>query len=403
MSKVTPTPFRLEEYVDSYRGINRILRLKYIASQFEQHRPHALGLALQFLVNETQNVNLFEEILYDLPEGTKMPDMKDDWVAKTKSDNNEVITRLDQTQKTLAANFMHRELAPIYGQLADFYIMTGDYGMAQRYLDKQRSYDQSLYNNDEFTVKMAESAFLQENWSLVRTIAAKKLLEEEATPANTRLGVLLGISYLRDHMYQECVGTLLKIWLPDVMTNGMFQGLSTDSDLAMYIAVCGLATLSRNNLKYLVVKDPVFRQLAENTGYLTQMLDDFLNLEYKSFFTLWESYYNTFAVDLYLGPVIKLLEAKIFQRAYMDYLTPFSLINMARMESVFGRQIADELPDVIRHNRLNFKLDLNQGTVVHIKPDPATEVFTKAETVAERYLINSKSLLWSTLSLKCSD
>lgn len=425
-------PRAVESYIKNYNGFNRIFRLHYIGKTFEPLARAAFNLQLKYLIDETRDVYLYEELADRMGrESIELPmDEVNEWLVKSQNENNEILNRLDQEQMSLSANFMQRELGSVYSKMAHCYWMAGDFALAQRYLDKQRSNDQSLFSDMEFTAKLAECHFLQESWSLCRTVAFKKFSEKEATIANARLGVLSALCYLRENMHEECAGTLLKVVLvPRAATDinneeqGAYEkitiddsdleavspaivGITTESDLAMYITVCALASFSRQELIYLVDKDPVFRYLCEcskSCNYLITLLNSFLDLKYNMFFQLWEQNRDMLSLDMYLGPVLSGLATKIFQRAYVDYMTPYSVLDLSKMETAFGRSVIQDLPEVIRANNLDFRLDLDHYIAVRVREDQTTEIFTRAEKIAERYIVSSNTLLWSNRSLLCAE
>ena len=135
----------------------------------------------------------------------------------------------------------------------------------------------------------------------------------------------------------------------------------TQEELAYYVVLSSLATLTRNELRESVITNSTILSLLETVPDTNDILDNFMMGRYEMFQRQLNRIQNKLKYDYFFGEhrgnnVFK----KIRTLTLQQYVKPYKVIDMREISSAFGlplEVIESELTDLITSGQIKAKID----------------------------------------------
>lgn len=121
-----------------------------------------------------------------------------------------------------------------------------------------------------------------------------------------------------------------------------YPELLSPSDIAVYGAICALATYDRNDLKEKVLGSSQFRKFLESEPKLIDLLQKFSRNQFGTCLDILNDLHDQFLLNVYLAPYVKDLFTLIRRRAIVQFFQPYSSADMKVMATEF-RTNADDV------------------------------------------------------------
>jgi 26S proteasome subunit RPN7/PCI domain len=168
---------------------------------------------------------------------------------------------------------------------------------------------------------------IAENYRQVHEYVAKA--EHSTVPGDVafpvKLKVAAGTAYLAQGQFSKAAQLLISVSV------GEDLGLPPE-DIALYGTLCGLASLQRDQLQYLL-DAPGFLDLVPA---LRDALQLYCRADYPGCLRILRQLDSTFQRDMVLAPHLENLMESILHRSCIEYLKPYRRVNLAQMASIFG-------------------------------------------------------------------
>ena len=211
----------LEVYSNSYIGLARINRLLFIADHCVQLRTEALRMALNYVKDNTYNVNSYTQIYRKLAENiainglnpeTVIGPLDSAWIENKTKKAALKLEKLDTDLKNYKSNSIKESIRRGHDDLGDHYLDCGDLSNALKCYSRSRDYCTSGKHVLNMCLNVIKVSIYLQNWSHVLTYVAKA----EGTPeystnstVATRLHCAAGLSDLASKKYKKRGETLL--------------------------------------------------------------------------------------------------------------------------------------------------------------------------------------------------
>lgn len=160
----------------------------------------------------------------------------------------------------------------------------------------------------------------------------------------------------------------------------------TWTDIALYAGICALASYDRTQMKTLLFANSNFNSFLELDHRLKDLLFDFHKSKFESCLEQLDSLkvfslislmiylrrsQSTLCLDPYLNPHIEVLYSSIRRKALVNYLQPYTVVNLATMSTVFRldyHELEIVLLSLIREKKINIRIDSeNMVSLVYFK------------------------------------
>lgn len=195
---------------------------------------------------------------------------------------------------------------------------------------------------------------VQSNIAKIKNLQKTPEEEESLAP---RLAAAMGLSHLSAGHYANAARCFLEC--PPTLGSS-FNEVISSNDVAVYGALCALASMDRNSLKTDVLDNSDFRNFLELEPHMRRAISYFYTAKYSSCLQILEDYKNDYLLDIHLQRHIKDLYEMIRSKSIVQYFIPFSCVTLASMAEAFATgeaELEKELVGMIGKGTLDARID----------------------------------------------
>ncbi|KJE96582.1 proteasome component region PCI [Capsaspora owczarzaki ATCC 30864] len=411
------TPLRLhprldlEIYASNYTGHARIIRLLFIAATCPDLRVDALRSAMHDL-KKTLNTKLYEAVGEDLrvaaaAANVSRPEDRVDsaWVDATFRKAQNLFERLDTDLRGHRNTFIKESIRMGNTDLGDHFYDRGELSEAVKCYTRARDYCTTTKHMMQVCLSVIQVNMEASLWTTVSAYLAKG----EAAAADpscdalsqAKLAACRGLYLLHERQFNQAGKVFVDVSF-DICGN--FSEVIAAQDIAIFGALCGLATFDRAEIKSKLIDLPNFRQFLELVPEVRELIQAFYHSRYATVLTIMSSLHDDLAADIHLNPHVSALFALIRSRAMQQYASPFLSVDMSKMATAFKTTIADleqELVALIIAGQISARIDSHNKVLYARQVDTRSATFHRALQFGEEYDYASKALLMRVALLKC--
>lgn len=396
-----PEDFDLETYASAYSKYGLINRLVFLARCAGFSSPvglQALRRALAELKKSTSNAKLYRELFSVLlnADASAASELDESWIEATERSSARTLERLNAAVNNARTNLIKESIRMSLNDLGMHFIATGNFAEARRNFQKtaqHKTNEAHTFDRDMklITVDLASGSLA----SLTSVVSsARRCAEASANPVTAaRLSVYAGLGHLATNNLRAAALAFAEV------TGDFGPGTCEEvspQDVALYGTLCGLATLSRADLKKKIVDSASFRQLLELVPSMREAAMDFLGSRYASCF----GHLNRLAAHLRLDPfvhgVLSALLNDVSRKALVQYATPFLSVDLNRMAAAFDRPLElleRQVAELIADGQLHCRIDSHTKLLYARQDDERASTFASALAMGEAYERNAKAML----------
>ncbi|KAL0271003.1 UNVERIFIED_CONTAM: hypothetical protein PYX00_008249 [Menopon gallinae] len=412
----------LETYANSYTGLARLNRLKYIADHCPSLRLEALKMALSYVMN-TYNVNLYQQLHKTLQEAvgnqTNLPDVAGEaqttsqdfssldviWVETKAKKAALKLEKLDADLKNYKSNSIKESIRRGHDDLGDHFLDCGDLPNALKCYSRARDYCTSGKHIVNMCLNVIKVSVYLQNWSHVlsyvnKAEASPNFLEMQSNQAIlTRLKCAAGLAELATKKYKSAA----KHFLQANFDHCDFPELLSPSNVAVYGGLCALATFDRNDLQKNVIVSSSFKLFLELEPQLRDIIFKFYESKYASCLTLLDEMKDNLLLDMYIAPHVSKLYMKIRNRALIQYFSPYMSADMRKMAAAFNTTVPaleNELMQLILDGQIQARIDSHNKILYAKDVDQRSTTFEKSLQIGKYYQRRTRMLILRAAMLK---
>ncbi|KAK5173319.1 uncharacterized protein LTR77_002000 [Saxophila tyrrhenica] len=425
-----PAPtFDLDTYANNYQGALLPIRLAHISTHCPSLSRHALSSAID-AAKQGKDVQLYAR-LHDIADRLGFADlakMDTAWASKQEEANRRELSRLEGELRGYKNNMIRESIRMGQDDLAAHQLSTGGpvpdpndphsqhtsgYNAAYQAYGKMRDYCTTPTHIASMTLRLIYTSLLQavssrqaggsptmyyntavSNAHRIRTIGVK---EEEMDRLVPIMNASLGIAYLGNGSYRDAASYLLSTH-QDYATLGAVHNtdfprmVASGNDIAVYGGLCALATMDREQLLTRVLGGP-FRFFLELEPHMRKAISLYTTAKYEACLNTLRHYHADWSLDVFLGPHVDLLFARIREKSITAYFSSFSQVSLSSLASTFPPahttssdvQHAMELEalSMIQSGTLAARLDVVNGLLVAPRTEARAATHADAKAAAD--------------------
>eukprot|EP00798_Chlamydomonas_sp_ICE-L_P013423 gene13423-19280_t len=160
-------------------------------------------------------------------------------------------------------------------------------------------------------------------------------------------------------------------------------------DVALYGALCALATFDRSELKTKVIQNLAFKEYLELEPKLRELVHDFFNSRYASCLDHLETLKPLALMDMHLHQHIR-------QKALTQYTAPFGSVDLPTMAAAFNTSVSElekELASLIMEGQVQARIDSHNKVLYARLADVRSQTFQRVLACGEQYVRETKAML----------
>ncbi|MCJ1307834.1 hypothetical protein MMC25_001482 [Agyrium rufum] len=392
----------LESYIANYKGKTRIDRLYLIGTTSTQFSLEALKLAVA-TAKRANDVVRYKKCIAALAKlSPNDPDAVEDesWEESVAKQTRVETDRLEVELKGYKNNLIKESIRMGHDDLGQHYHQIGDLGNASKAFNGMRQYCINTNHSAIMYYHLIHVNIDQQNWLAVQSNAQKlrglsSQNESDAARNSAKISAVQGLADLAQGDYRGAANhflntdpRMLQARLDDVEDEEAYNEILTPNDIAIYGALCALASMERGELQLYVLDNAKFRPYLELEPHLRRALSLFVSSKFSQCLSILESYRPDYLLDLYLQQRVREIYFLIRSKAITQYFIPFSCVTLASLAKAFHAsetQIEYELVEMIKARKLNAKLDLEDRLLIANTKDPREVVHDDALKMAKGY------------------
>ncbi|KAI9816114.1 MAG: hypothetical protein M1826_001901 [Phylliscum demangeonii] len=385
--------FDLDTYIAGYVGRTRFDRLCLIGCRSAYLSVDALRAAVKE-AKRGRDVGRYVvavEALHTVAPQDRDGGRDEAWIAVIRRQVLLETERLELELKGYKNNLIKESIRKGNEDLGSHFYAAGDLTRAFRTFSRMREYCTSPKHLAEMSVKLILVAIEQRNWLSVQNnvnrIRQAGSKADEKTELHLQLNAAMGLAQMCSGKHRDAAESFLGAD-PGMVAHNVFGCVLTANDVAVYAALCALASLSRDQLQHRLLHNPAFRPFLELEPHVRQAVHDFCASKFAHCLATLEAYKVDYRLDVHLREQVDALFAGIRTKCIIQYCVPFSVVKLASMAAAFSmpeEALERELVAVIRSGKLDARLDAVNRLLTPLVRDPRDEAMAEVLAATKRY------------------
>jgi COP9 signalosome complex subunit 1 len=413
--EVNNSSIDLDTYITGFNGLMKINRLVFLAEHCPNIRVDALRLALT-CIQETYNSQLYISCHKQLTDAYNranqqqaqsqpLPPFDASWIENSNKKSALKLEKLDADLKSAKSLSIKDCIRRGQEDLADHFLDMGDLTNALKCYSRSRDYCSSNKHIVTLCLNVIKVSIYLKNWSYVLSYVNKV---ESAIDLNDnkedalvlcKVKCAAGLAELNSKRYKSAANYFLTC----NFDNFNFSEIITPNNIAVYGALCALATFDRRELQSQVIQSSGFKSFLELEPQIREILFKFNESKYAICLKLMDQIKDHLCLDLYLSPHVSMLYSLIRHRALRQYFSPYKSADMNKMALAFNTTTAnleEELINLILDGQIQARID-SQNKILYAKDvDQRSATFEKSIEMGKEYQKRTRAIILRTLVMK---
>ncbi|VAH17106.1 unnamed protein product [Triticum turgidum subsp. durum] len=403
---VSGDQFDVEAYAAQYSGRTRVARLLFIAEKCgsEQMRLGALRLAYDWAL-KGEDTALHRDVSAKIA-GRLGPRYAADqaWVALSPFLLDAISDALACFLKSfyLQTNLIKESIGMGYNDLGDFHYAQGHLSDAFKSYIRTRDY----CTTSKHVVQMCLNVILVSIELGQFMHVSNYVIKAEQTPDDmdpitaAKLRAAAGLAYMETNKYKLAARKFIETG-SELRSN--YSEVIAPQDVAVYGALCALASFDRSELKSKVIDNYNFRNFLELVPEVRELVNDFYASRYGSCLGYLEKLKSNLLLDMHLHAHIETLYKDIRHKAIIQYTFPFISVDLNLMAVAFQTSVSlleKELAALITDNKIQARIDSHNKILYASHADQRNGTFQRALQTGIEFERDVKSMLLRANLLK---
>lgn len=387
----------LEAYSANYSGHTKIARLRFIAERCESR---AMGLeALRMAADEAkrgENTGLYRDILEKIGGrlGSKY-EADEEWVEAVERRAAQKQEKLDVELNGFKTNLIKESIRMGYNDMGDFFYARGDLQQAFKCYVRTRDYCTTSKHIHTMCLNVILVSIGLGHFVHVANYVQKA----EQTPdlqdkvLQAKLKSAAGLANLEGKKYKAAARKFVET---SVEVGNKYSEVISAQDVAVYGALCALASFDRSELKEKVIGNINFRNFLELVPEVREVIHDFYASRYGSCLSCLEKLRPVLELDIHLHDHVDALYQQIRHKALIQYTSPFISVDLSIMAAAFSTSVTSlekELAALITENQIQARIDSHRRILFARHADQRNATFSRSMAMGRDYETDTHALL----------
>ena len=269
-----------------------------------------------------------------------------------------------------------------HNDLGDFYHARGDLNAAFKCYVRTRDYCTTPRHVVNMCLNVIRVSVESENFANVQNYVAKAAAVPDSADdplVAAKLACAGGLAAIEQRKYKLAAEKFTRL---QSEVGSAYDDVVGAADVATFGGLCALASLDRSDLKKDVLENPTFRTAMEAAPEVRACVQDFYNSRYSSLFDGLERLRPQLALDLHLHDHVDALYEAIRRRALVQYVEPFSAVDLRRMADAFRvddvAAMEHEVGALIADEQISARIDSQRKTLHKRRADSRATTYADA-------------------------
>jgi len=385
--------FDLEQYASNYKGLTKIKRLIFAAENSKDLRKEAAQLAIKELKSGV-NTQLYKEVVEKF--GNEVNEKYDEaWVNSVDQEAAKTLERLEIELNSYRTNLIKESIRMGHNDLGDFYFSRGELQNAFKSYLRTRDYCTSSKHVIQMCLSVIKIGIETGNFNTINQYVQKAeqtpdISENQDKVAVSKIAVASALYNLESKKYKNVAKKLLEC---DVSLGDEFSDIISLQDIAIYAGLTALATFDRREL-YNMLDNASFKNFLELVPQVRELIQDFYESRYTSALSVLDKLLPELVFDIHLREHVQTLYQKIRSRSLIQYVSPFTSVDMNRMAKVFNTSVFDlekEVASLIQDKQIKARIDSHNKILYARLTDQRNITFQRVIDLGDSYINDTEN------------
>ncbi|KAM0843289.1 hypothetical protein ACQ4PT_057807 [Festuca glaucescens] len=387
----------VEAYAAQYLGRTRLPRLLFIAQRcgVESIELEALRMAHDE-ARIREDTLLYRDAAQRI-DGRLGPRYRYDqgWVDSVNRRAEQRKEKLETELNGHKTNLIKESIRMGYNDIGDFYYGHGHLSEAFKSYIRTRDYCTTSKHVVQMCMHVILVSIQLGQFAHVTNYVSKaEQTPDELDPiVIAKLRAAAGVAYLETKKYKLAARKFLETG-PELGSN--YSEVIAPQDVAVYGALCALASFDRSDLKSKVVDNINFRNFLELVPEVRELVNDFYSSRYGSCLEHLEKLKPNLLLDIHLHEHLETLYKDIRHKAIIQYTLPFISVDLNTMADAFKTSVSmleKELVALITENKINARIDSHNKILYARHADQRNATFQRALQTGSEFERDVKAML----------
>lgn len=382
--------FDLRSYISKYRGLTRIFRLKHVISIQPSKETYELLLDE---IKTTYWVEMYADVYEKYKSNGGDVAFDEAYLSHAKEEYSVQLDKIEKDLNVARSTSNKESLRRNHIEKGNLLYLRGDFNEAMNQYLRSRDYIGKPEHSTELALLVSCLAIDSQNYRHASQ-QANKIDVPTSTPlvaAKTR--ALTGLLALTDGNYRTAANHFMEV---DSAIINNFNNVILAEDIVVYTTLCTLATHDFADMKANLMESKTFKSLLETTPEIRGVLQNFAASNYGHILQFLESKSQQMSLDIYLSSHWSKLMALVWDRAIVQYFTPYKSLSIAKMSESLHKDevlLENDLVRLIGKGNLSARIDSETHTL-HSKVQNDREVAMKrVKEATDVHTLNVKQSL----------
>ncbi|CAM0870445.1 unnamed protein product [Alopecurus aequalis] len=387
----------VEAYAAQYKGRTRLPRLLFIADKCGVE-PVALE-ALRMAHDEArarEDAALYRDAAHRIA-GRLGPRYRYDqgWVDAVNRRADQRKEKLENELNGYRTNLIKESIRMGYNDIGDFYYGHGHLSEAFKSYIRTRDYCTTSKHVVQMCMNVILVSIQLGQFAHVTNYVSKA--EQTPDPLDAlimpKLKAAAGLAYMETKKYKLAARKFLETG-PELGSN--YSEVIAAQDVAVYGALCALASFDRSDLKSKVIDNINFRNFLELVPEVRELVNDFYSSRYGSCLEHLEKLKPNLLLDIHLHEHLETLYKDIRHKAIIQYTLPFISVDLNTMADAFKTSVSmleKELAALITDNKITARIDSHNKILYARHADQRNATFQRALQTGSEFERDVKAML----------
>lgn len=221
---------------------------------------------------------------------------------------------------------------------------------------------------------------------------AQKIINLSGLPASQTITskVIMGLCNMQSSNFKSA--TEYFISLEGVNNNE----LASNSDLAVYILLCSMASMDRASIKSEVSQSKSFLTFSEDEARLSDLIDSYLNCKFSKVMQIIERLRAQYSTDYFISRILPSLCDEIRNKCLIQYLKAFKNVKIADLAFNFEmseKSLEEKLSKLITDGKIDARIDAHEKVVRSRQVDQKHKLHRSVLETAKNFVSTTQAAL----------
>jgi len=280
-------------------------------------------------------------------------------------------------------------------QLANLCMEQGDYVAAAKFMAKSREYctePKAVFNVCMSIIKF--SSLLRQYMDIQSYTSKAHHMPGKEEAGQSKIFAAYGLYYMTCGKYKDAAGSFTQVRREDL--GQAFSDVLCPQDIAVYGALCALASMDRAQVQAKLLDKSSFRECLDMVPQIRDITIDFCSCKYAACLSALERLRPSLSLDVHLHGQVDELCQQIRSKGIVQYFVPFMSVSLHTMAAAFNTDVdgmQKEAARLVGKGHLDARID-SHTKVLHVRhSNQRRATYGNAMRVSQDFLDSTQALI----------